>query len=104
MKTTTQKELEQHLTHKRPSLISRTKGYPALIMGLSISALLGGIILTSLSILGLIKPLLLSGFSSMLGSVLIMLGGFVLFEELRSHKDHGKVLHEALNRILKDRN
>jgi hypothetical protein len=104
MKTTTKHELEQQLTHKRPGIISRTSGYPALVMGLALIALLGGILLTSLAIMGTIKPLFLSGFSSMLGSVLILLAGFVLFEEIRSQKDHSKILHEALNRILKDRN
>jgi len=104
MKHSTLQELEQKKTHKRPGFISRTTGYHALVVGLALVGLFAGILLTTLSIMGYIKPLVLSGFSSMLGSVLVMLASFVLFEEVRSHKDHGKIVHEAINRILKDRN
>jgi hypothetical protein len=40
----------------------------------------------------------------MLGSLLIMLGSFVFFEEIRGQKDRGKLISDALNRMLKDRN
>lgn len=104
MKTTIPQKETRKSTHKSPGFFTRTKGYPALVMALASTALIGGILLTTLSIMGFIKPLVLSGFSSMLGSVLIMLGGFVLFEEIRSQNDRGKIVQEALNRILKDRN
>jgi hypothetical protein len=104
MKTTIpQKEIQPGI-HKRSGFFTRTKGYPALIMGLACTALIGGILFTTLSIAGFIQPLFLSGLSSMLGSLLIMLGSFVLFEEIRSQKDRGKLISDALNRILKDRN
>ncbi len=104
MKTTIPQKKIQPGIHKRPGFFTRTKGYPALVLGLACTAIIAGILLTTLSIAGFIQALFLSGLSSMLGSLLIMLGSFVFFEEIRGQKDRGKLISDALNRMLKDRN
>jgi hypothetical protein len=79
-------------------------GYHYLIIGLASVSIIAGLLLVTVSIAGIIKPMFLSGLGSMIGSAAIMLGGFVLYEELTSSKDKGKLLHEALNRVIKDHN
>ena len=79
-------------------------GYHYLILGLALVSISAGLLLVTVSIAGIIKPLFLSGLGSMIGSAAIMLGGFVLYEEIVSSKDRGKLLHDALNRVIKDHN
>ncbi len=79
-------------------------GYHYLIIGLACVSIIAGLLLVTVSIAGIIKPMFLSGLGSMIGSAAIMLGGFVLYEEITSSKDKGKLLHEALNRVIKDHN
>ncbi len=79
-------------------------GYHYLVISLASVSIIAGLLLVTVSIAGIIKPLFLSGLGSMLGSAAIMLGGFVLYEEVTSSKDRGRLLHDALNRVIKDHN
>jgi len=79
-------------------------GYHYLVISLALVSISAGLLLITVSIAGIIKPLFLSGLGSMIGSVAIMLGGFVLYEEVTSSKDRGRLLHDALNRVIKDHN
>jgi len=79
-------------------------GYHYLVIGLALVAICAGLLLVTVSIAGIIKPLFLSGMGSMIGSAAIMLGGFVLYEEVTSSKDKGRLLYDALNRVIKDHN
>jgi hypothetical protein len=79
-------------------------GYHYLVMSLALVSICAGLLLVTVSIAGIVKPLFLSGLGSMIGSAAIMLGGFVLYEEVTSTKERGKLLHDALNRIIKDHN
>jgi hypothetical protein len=71
---------------------------------LALVSITAGFLLVTVSIAGLITPLFLSGLGSMIGSAAIMLGGFVLYEEVTSSKDKGKLINAALNRVIKDQN
>ena len=100
-----------HHEKELPSVEARGKwfytnksGYHYLVMGLATVSVATGVLLVSVSIAGIIEPLFLSGLGSMLGSAAIMLGSFVLYEEVSSNKNRGKLLHDALNRVLKDHN
>lgn len=97
-------ELLQEATRKHRKVYQLKGGYHYLIMGLALVSICAGMFLVTLSIAGIIRPLFLSGLGSMIGSVAIMLGGFVLYEEVTRNKDRGRLLHEALNRIIKDHN
>jgi hypothetical protein len=79
-------------------------GYHYLVIGLALVSISAGLLLVTVSIAGIIKPIFLSGLGSMIGSVAIMLGSFVLYEEITRSKDKGKLLYEALNRVIKDHN
>jgi hypothetical protein len=79
-------------------------GYHYLVMSLALVSICAGLLLVTVSIAGIVKPLFLSGLGSMIGSAAIMLGGFVLYEEVTSTKERGKLLHDALNRIINDHN
>jgi len=79
-------------------------GYHYLVISLALVSISAGLLLVTVSIAGIIKPLFLSGLGSMIGSAAIMLGGFVLYEEVTSSKDRGRLLHDALNRVIKDHN
>jgi hypothetical protein len=79
-------------------------GYHYLVISLALVSISAGLFMVAVSIAGIIKPLFLSGIGSMIGSVAIMLGGFVLYEEVTSSKDRGRLLHDALNRVIKDHN
>lgn len=79
-------------------------GYHYLILSLAMVSISAGFLLVTVSIAGIIKPLFLSGLGSMVGSVATILGGFVLYEEITTTKDRGKLFNEALNRVIKDQN
>jgi hypothetical protein len=105
------KKLSDHDKDTDNVVVSRGKrsyvfksGYHYLVISLAAMSICAGLLLVTISIAGIIKPLFLSGLGSMIGSVAIMLGGFVLYEEVTSTKDKGKLLHEALNRVIKDHN
>ncbi len=97
-------ELLQETTRNRRRVYLIKGGYHYLILGLALVSICAGLFLVTLSIAGVIRPLFLSGLGSMFGSVAIMLGGFVLYEEVTGSKDRGRLLHDALNRIIKDHN
>lgn len=97
-------EFIQETTRSRRRMYMVKGGYHYLIMGLASVSICAGLFLVTLSITGIIRPLFLSGLGSMFGSVAIMLGGFVLYEEFTSSKDRGRLLHDALNRVIKDHN
>lgn len=97
-------ELLQETTRNRKRVYQVNGGYHYLIMGLALVSICTGFFLVILSISGIIRPLFFSGLGSMIGSVAIMLGGFVLYEEVAGSKGRGRLLHDALNRIIKDHN
>lgn len=79
-------------------------GYHYLIISLALVSICAGLLLVTVSIAGIIKPIFLSGLGSMIGSAAMMIGSFVLYEEITSSKDNGKLLHEALKRVIKEHN
>ncbi len=79
-------------------------GTEALGMIAATTQVLAGLLLTAVALAGQIQPLFLSGLCSMLGCASTMLGGFHWYVVMRRHRHAGHVLHEALNRMLKDQN
>lgn len=84
--------------------IQALSGHQYLIIGSAIISILSGLLLTVISLLGLIQPLFVSGMCSMLGCASIMLGSFVLYDQYRNRMETGRIVHDAINRVLKDYN
>jgi len=84
--------------------IMALNGHQYLIFGSAIVSVLAGLLLTVISLLGMIQPLFVSGMCSMLGCASIMLGSFVLYDQYRNRMDTGRIVHDAINRVLKDCN
>jgi len=79
-------------------------GHQYLIIGSAIVSVLSGLLLTVVSLVGMIQPLFISGMCSMLGCASIMLGSFVLYDQYRNRTETGRIVHDAINRVLKDSN
>jgi hypothetical protein len=84
--------------------IQSLSGHQYLIIGSAFVSVLSGILLTVISLLGMIQPLFISGMCSMLGCASIMLGSFVLYDQYRNRMETGRIVHDAINRVLKDCN
>ncbi len=66
-------------------------------------SIVGGILFTTLGLTGYIAPRALSGFYSMLGSSIVMLNAFSLYQLLRSQSNR-TLVKDGLDRIVKDKN
>lgn len=63
-----------------------------------------GLTLVSITILGLISPLLISAFLSLLGSVSTMVGLFLIYLTISSSGSFDSLIHEAIRRVLNSQN
>jgi hypothetical protein len=63
-----------------------------------------GFIVTAIAILNLIKPLWLSGFMSLIGCVVAMLGLYQLYDVLKSSRSTQDLARDAIERAIRSRN
>jgi hypothetical protein len=69
----------------------------------AVVSVIGGLLFTTLALLGYIAPRALSGFYSMLGSSMVMLNLFTLYQLLRG-RSQAALVKEGLDRIFKEKN
>ena len=63
-----------------------------------------GLTLVSITILGLITPLFISAFLSLLGSISTMVGLFLIYQTITSSGSFENLIHEAIQRVLNSQN
>ena len=63
-----------------------------------------GMTLVAVSILGLISPLWLSAFLSLIGSVSSMAGVFLVYNTLSSKGDFDTLINQAIKRVINSQN
>lgn len=69
----------------------------------AVVSIMGGLLFTTLGLVGYIAPRALSGFYSMMGSSIVMLNMVTLYQLLRS-RPHGALVKDGLDRIFKEKN
>lgn len=84
--------------------LKRYTGYQYLLMVSSAIQIVTGLICVSLSVLGLITPLWLATIMSMMGSVLTMLGAYILYDTYKNAINIENLRNAAINRIIKECN
>jgi len=63
-----------------------------------------GTVVITISILGMIKPLWLSTFLSMLASVTTMIGLYLMYITVSKSYDNNSLLREAMKRVMESKN
>ncbi len=63
-----------------------------------------GLILVSSAILGLIEPIWLSAFLSLLGSILSMAGVFLIYHTITRQDSFDGLLNQAIRRVINSQN
>lgn len=79
-------------------------GNQLLLMGSSVIQIIVGLMSVALSVLGLITPLAIATLMSMFGSVLTMLGAYILYDTYKSRASVDNLCREAIHRVIKDHN
>lgn len=70
----------------------------------SIIQMITGLVLVSISILGIIQPLWLSAVLSLLGSITAMLGVFLLYHTFSSQDSFESIVNRAIRRAIRNQN
>lgn len=100
-------DIPEALDRKQPVVLKwlgMFSGLEWLILCASAVQILCGILLVTVSLLGLIRPVFLSGLCSFGGSVAILLGSFLLYSQLQRYRNPEQIVNEAVNRVLRDMN
>ena len=63
-----------------------------------------GLVLVSITILGFITPLWISAILSLLGSISSMVGVFLIYHTVTSHRSLDSLINKAIQRVVDDQN
>lgn len=101
----------ESLTDKDTGKIGGSRLRPLLTNIKTLVPMLGGVLLifcgltlVSITILGLITPLLISAFLSLLGSISTMVGFFLIYQTITASRSFDSLIHEAIRRVLNSQN
>lgn len=89
---------------KISKIVSKTHTIRVLQLAASASQVLLGITVIFLSVLGLIQPLWLSAFVSMLASITTILAAYFLYSVLSEKDDKNMLIRNAMQRIMEAQN
>ena len=85
-------------------LFTRVKAGNILHIFAATCQVVSGLVLVYLSILGVVQKLWLATVLSGLGSVVTMLGGYLLYDVLRNHYTIDHLVRNAINRAINSQN
>lgn len=93
---------EAPATQKRWGEVLRTVN--PFLFGNAILQIITGICVVFLSILRLIEPAWMASLMSMLGSVLTMLGAYLLYDTVKERYSVAKLIRDAVHRLVNHQN
>lgn len=70
----------------------------------SIIQMITGLVIVSVTILGIIQPLWLSAVLSLLGSITAMLGAFLMYHTFSSQDSFESIVNRAIRRAIQNQN
>ncbi len=79
-------------------------GFELLLMASGALQILVGVLSVGLSVLGMITPLWVATLMSMFGSVITMIGAYIIYEVYKSRKSVENLSKDAINRVIKEQN
>lgn len=88
--------------HRFQYLLSNIHTLIPLLSGILL--IVSGLTLVSISILGFITPLWISGMLSLLGSVSSMIGVFLIYQTVSSKGSFDTLINKAIRRVVNDQN
>ena len=88
--------------HRFQYLLSNIHTLIPLLSGILL--IVSGLTLVSISILGFITPLWISGLLSLLGSVSSMIGVFLIYQTVSSQGAFDTLINKAIRRVVNDQN
>jgi len=63
-----------------------------------------GLLIVSVTILGMVQPLWVSTLLSLLGSISCMMGGFMIYNTITGQESHKTLISRAINRVINSQN
>lgn len=63
-----------------------------------------GLLIVSITILGMVQPLWVSTLLSLLGSISCMMGGFMIYNTITGFESHKSLISRAIHRVINSQN
>lgn len=63
-----------------------------------------GLLIVSITILGMVQPLWISTFLSLLGSISCMMGGFMIYNTVTGQESYNTLISRAIRRVINSQN